>query len=68
MMSEIANDPHFAACYHLLPTCFPDLESGNLKSLVLIPSCLARDVLSCFAARTRHSAAFPLLIRLRSPG
>jgi hypothetical protein len=64
MMPKIVNDPRFAACYR----GFPDLESSNLKYLVLISSCLARDGLSRFAARTLKSAGFPLQTGLRSPG
>jgi hypothetical protein len=38
MMPKNVNDPHFAV---LFITCFPDLESENIKDLVLIPSWLA---------------------------
>ena len=59
--AKIGNDPRFAA---LLISCFPDLESNNLKDLVLIPFLLASGT----AAGTRKSAAFALRTGLRCLG
>jgi hypothetical protein len=49
-------------------TCFSDLESRNLKDLVLIPFSLARDPLRRFAAGTVKSAAFPIADRFEKSG
>src|SRR5262249_43991246 len=49
-------------------TCFPDLESKDLKRLSPDLFRLARYQLSRFAPRTRKSAAFPLQTGLRSAG
>ena len=37
-MPEIVSDPPLPSCYHV----FPDLESGNINNLVLIPCGLVR--------------------------
>jgi hypothetical protein len=62
MMSKIVNDPHPAACSHLFS------KSQIHKSQGLSPDLFLARARDGIAARTRNSAAFLLLTRLRSSG